>query len=151
VRTSPFGPSPAAPVRAAARLAAPYRAVPYRAAPCLAAVCLVAVCLAAFTAACSAQGPAEGTLTGHLYGVGGPAPGLPRPWPGKVILNGPNVHLDLPVGASGAFSVPVPPGRYTLIGYSPQYESGAVPCRPLGVATVTSGHSTTADIWCQMS
>jgi hypothetical protein len=151
VRTSPFGLSQAAPRRAAAFTARAFTAPACLGAVCLGAVCLGAVCLAAFTAACSAPGPAEGTVTGHLYGVGGPAPGLPRPWPGKVILNGPNVHLDIPVGASGAFSVPVPPGRYTLIGYSPQYESGTVPCRPLGVATVTSGHSTTADIWCQMS
>jgi hypothetical protein len=35
---------------------------------------LAAVCLAGFTAACSGQVPADGTLTGHLYGVGGPAP-----------------------------------------------------------------------------
>jgi hypothetical protein len=117
---------------------------------------LLVVGVTAFAAACSApylsvRGPAEGTLTGHLYGVGGPAPGLPRPWPGTVTLNGSNVHLHLPVGASGAFSVAVPPGRYTLVGYSPQYESGAAPCQPTGVATVTSGHTTTANVWCQMS
>ena len=117
---------------------------------------LLVVCVAACTASCSAlrlpvREPAEGALTGHLYGVGGPAPGLPRPWPGTVTLNGSNVHLQLPVGASGAFSVTVPPGRYTLVGYSPQYESGAAPCLPAGVATVTSGRTTTANVWCQMS
>ena len=46
-------------------------------------------CLAGITAACSGHNPADGTLTGHLYGVGGPAPGLARPWPGTVTLVAP--------------------------------------------------------------
>jgi hypothetical protein len=115
---------------------------------------LAAVCLAGFTAACSGQGaraPADGTLTGHLYGVGGPAPGLPRPWPGTVILTGPGVHRDMPVGASGTFSVMVPAGRYTVVGHSPLYGSGAGLCRAAGIVTVTSGHTTRADVLCQMS
>ena len=74
--------------------------------------------LAGSAAACSGQNPAEGTLTGHLYGVGGPAPGLPRPWPGTVTLTGPGVNRDVPVGASGTYSVTVPAGRYTVTGHS---------------------------------
>ena len=112
---------------------------------------LAAVCLAGFTTACSGQGPADGTLTGHLYGVGGPAPGLPRPWPGTVTLTGPGVHLEVPVSADGAYSVRVPPGRYTVTGHSPLYESGTALCQAAGVATVTSGHSTKADVLCQMA
>ncbi len=112
---------------------------------------LAAVCLAGFTAACSGQGPADGTLTGHLYGVGGPAPASPRPWPGTVTLTAPGVHRDVPVGASGTFSVMVPPGRYAVAGHSPRYESGAGLCRAAGVVTVTSGHTTKADVLCQMS
>jgi hypothetical protein len=77
---------------------------------------LAAVCLAGFTAACSGQVPADGTLTGHLYGVGGPAPGSPRPWPGTVTLTGPGVHRDVPVGATGSYSVMVPAGSYTVAG-----------------------------------
>ena len=112
---------------------------------------LAAVLLAGFTAACSGQNPADGTLTGHLYGVGGPAPGLPRPWPGTVTLTGPGVHRDVPVGTDGTYSVVVPAGRYTVVGRSPLYESDAVLCRATGMATVTSGHTTTADVLCQMS
>src|ERR1700691_2596109 len=70
---------------------------------------LAAVSLAGFVAACSGQAPAEGTLSGHLYGVGGRAPGLPRPWPGTVILTGPGIRRDIPVGSSGSYSVMVPP------------------------------------------
>ena len=112
---------------------------------------LAAVCLAGSCAACSGPSPADGTVTGHLYGVGGPAPGLPRPWPGTVTLNGSGVHRDVPVGASGTYSVTVPAGRYTVTGHSPRYGSGTYLCRAAGIATVTSGHSTKADVLCQMS
>lgn len=112
---------------------------------------LAVVCLAGFTAACSGQEPADGTLTGHLYGVGGPAPGSPRPWPGTVTLTGPGVHRDVPVGPGGSYSVMVPAGRYTVTGHSPLYDSGAGLCQATGAATVTSGHRTDADVLCQMS
>ncbi len=112
---------------------------------------VAAVFLAGFTSACSAQNPADGTLTGHLYGVGGPAPGLPRPWPGTVTVTGPGVHRDVPVGASATYSVTVPAGRYTLVGHSPLYGSGAGLCQAAGVAMVTSGRTTKADVLCQMS
>jgi len=107
-----------------------------------------AVCLAGFTAACSGQNPADGTLTGHLYGVGGPAPGLPRPWPGTVTLTGPQIHRDIPVGASGTYTVMLPAGRYMVVGHSPLY--GGL-CQAAGAATVTTGHTTKADVLCQMS
>jgi hypothetical protein len=112
---------------------------------------LAAVCLACSTTACSGPAPAEGTLTGHLYGVGGPAPGSPRPWPGTVTLTGPGVHLDVSVGASGAYSVTVPPGTYTVVAHSPLYGGGAGLCQAEGAAVVTIGHSTRADVLCQMS
>ena len=102
-------------------------------------------------AGCSGRSGAEGTLAGHLYGVGGPAPGLPRPWPGTVTLTGPGVHQDVSVGADGSYSVTVPAGTYTVAGRSPLYESGATLCRATGAVTVTRGHTTTADVLCQMS
>ena len=111
---------------------------------------VAAVCLAGVTAACSGHDPAGGALTGHLYGVGGPPPGLPRPWPGTVTLTGPGVHRDVPVGASGSYTVMVPAGRYTITGHSPLYGSGTYVCRATGEATVTSGHTTRADVLCQM-
>ncbi len=114
----------------------------------LIALPLAAVCLAGYTAACSNQDPAHGTLTGHLYGVGGPAPGLPRPWPGTVTVTGPGVHRDVPVGADGSYSVMVPAGKYTVVGHSPLY---AGLCQAAGVVTVTSQHTTKADVLCQMA
>ena len=112
---------------------------------------LAAVFLAGVTAACSGPSASDGTLAGHLYGVGGPAPGLPRPWPGTVTLTGPGVHQDVSVGADGSYSVRVPGGVYTVVGRSPLYESGGALCRATEAATVTSGHTTTADVFCQMS
>jgi hypothetical protein len=91
-----------------------------------------------------------GTLTGHLYGVGGPAPGALRPWPGTVTLTGSGVHRDVQVSADGRFSVLVPAGTYTVAGRSPRYGSGAGVCRAAGPATVTAGHRTRADVLCQM-
>jgi hypothetical protein len=111
---------------------------------------LAAVCLAGLTAACSGHDPARGVLTGHLYGVGGPPPGLPRAWPGTVTVTGPGVHRDVPVGAGGIYSVTVPAGKYAVAGRSPLYESGTGSCRAARTATVTSGHSTKADVLCQM-
>jgi hypothetical protein len=131
----------------------------------LAAACLTGVCVAGLVAACAgphpATGPAvvspavvspaaEGTLTGHLYGVGGPAPGAPRSWPGTVTLTGPGVHRDVQVSAAGRFSVLVPAGTYALAGRSPLYQSGTGVCRAAGPATVTTGHRTEADVLCQL-
>ena len=108
------------------------------------------VCLAVLATACSGHNPSDGALTGHLYGVGGPSPGLPRPWPGTVTITGPGIHRDVPVGASGSYTVVLPAGRYTITGHSPLFGGGASPCQALRVATVTSGHTTTADALCEM-
>jgi hypothetical protein len=120
--------------------------------PALAAAGLVSV-----TAACSrpahALWPAAafGTVTGHLYGVGGPAPGLPLAWPGTVTVTGDGFRRDVIVGTGGTFSIAVPVGRYTVVGHSPRYGGGTALCQAAGKATVTRGHSTTADVLCQMS
>jgi hypothetical protein len=140
-------------------------------AACRVAVGLTGTCLAGLLAACSSgphpaatdpaglasAGPAsagsasaEGTLTGHIYGVGGPAPGAPRPWPGTVTLTGPGVHLAIGVGAGGRYSVRVPAGTYAVAGRSPLYQDGAGACRAAGPVTVASGHRTEADVLCQL-
>jgi hypothetical protein len=131
---------------------------------------LAAVCLTGFTAACASPHPAglasagpapaasasagpasaEGILTGHLYAVGGPAPGAPRPWPGTVTLTGPGGRRAISVGAGGGYSVLVPAGTYTVAGRSPLYQDGAGVCQAAGPVMVASGHRTTADVRCQL-
>jgi hypothetical protein len=132
---------------------------------------LAAACLTGFTTACSNPHPAgpasaaaasapapasagrasaEGILAGHLYAVGGPPPGAPRPWPGTVTLIGPGVHRAIAVGAGGSYSVLVPAGTYAVAGRSPLYQDGAGACRATGPVTVTSGHRTRADVLCQL-
>jgi hypothetical protein len=138
--------------------------------------CLAGACLAGLLAACSsgphaasgapamgapaagssitagpvAAAPVAGTLAGHLYAVGGPAPGAPRPWPGTVTLTGPGEHRYIAVGAAGRFSVQVPAGIYIVAGRSPRYEDGTGVCRAARPATVTVGHLTQTDIFCQL-
>ena len=121
---------------------------------------LAAVCLTGLTTACSnphpaasaSAGPASaaGILAGHLYAVGGPAPGAPRPWPGTVTLTGPGGRRAIAVGADGGYSVLVPAGTYAVAGRSPLYQDGAGACRAAGPAMVTSGHRTRADVLCQL-
>jgi hypothetical protein len=143
---------------------------------CLAAAGLAAAGLAGFITACSVSphpaavapaagppgaivpaagppagvAPAVGTLTGHLYGVGGPPPGAPRPWPGTITLTGPGMHRDIQVGPGGRFSVLVPAGTYAVAGRSPLYQSSAGSCRAARPAVVIAGHRTQADVLCQM-
>jgi hypothetical protein len=118
---------------------------------------MAALCLTGFTVACSSPqpvlagvAPAQGILTGHLYAVGGPAPGRWRPWPGAVTLTGTGMHRDIEVGTGGGYSAWVPAGSYVVAGRSPLYQGGAVACRAAGPATVTGGHRTEADVLCQL-
>jgi hypothetical protein len=68
----------------------------------------------------------------------------------QVTVTGPGVRRDVPAGASGAYSVTVPAGRYTVAGRSPLYASGAGLCQAAGAATVTSGHTIKTGVLCQM-
>lgn len=62
------------------------------------------------------------------------------------------LHLELQVGQDGSYSVDVPPGTYTVVGYSPTALSGnqQMDCPANGVAEVTSGATTTADPICSI-
>jgi hypothetical protein len=94
--------------------------------------------------------PGGGTLRGHLYGVGGPAPGAQAPWAGTVTVTGSGFHRDIAVGPDGAYSLTLPPGSYTVVGHSPSYDDAAAPCPAPREAKITSGSSTTLDAICQM-
>lgn len=113
----------------------------------LAGACL----LVAFLAACSGHsGPqATGTLTGHLFLVGGPAPGTPRALTGKVIANGPRGRRATATDATGKFVLHLPAGRYSLIGRSPLYDGGRTVCKPATQITIQPAGQQTANVYCQ--
>lgn len=94
----------------------------------------------------------RGTVSGHLFAVGGPAPGSPRPLSGSVTLILSTNHskvAQVPVGADGAFSIDVLPGQYELAGTSPLYNGGKVTCNATSPVTVKVGATVTADVYCQ--
>ena len=94
----------------------------------------------------------DGTRTGALEAVGGPAPGAPRPLPGNVTLRSRDgATFTSTAGSDGAFSLQVPAGSYTATGRSPLYQSGDVDCQALGPVTVTAGASSRMDVFCQES
>lgn len=96
--------------------------------------------------------PRSGALRGHLYGVGGPAPGRRRPFPGTITVSGSGsgTRREAKADSDGAYSMTIPPGRYTVTGHSPGYNGGAVPCPAQNPAQVSNGGTTTLDVYCQM-
>lgn len=88
-------------------------------------------------------------ITGTLQTVGGPPPGLPTNVPGTVRFDSSNgVTVTAPVGKDGRFTAAVPPGTYTVTGFSPRYYNG-----PCGGDTVTIPGQVPAPVvhvYCQM-
>ena len=116
--------------------------------------------LAAGCASSGAQPPATGHLTGKLVMEGGPlGPGGKQP--GERAMSGTvtlaaagHQPVTVKVGSSGAFSVPLPPGRYQVSGRSPQImeidggRSRELPCSQPTLAAVTAGHTATITLTC---
>lgn len=114
--------------------------------------------MGALVAACSAAPAppaAEGTITGVLQAVGGPAPGSPRPLPGTIWLhrqkdagsNQPQTY-SMTTGVDGKFSERVSVGVYMLNGRSPLYQAFRADC-VAGPITVSPGRTTRVVVSCQ--
>jgi hypothetical protein len=113
--------------------------------PAMAASVLLASC----SSPDSPPGP-TGTLTGTLQAVGGPSGAGPRALSGQITLHGSNGHItSITVAANGRFSAPVPVGKYTVSGQSPQYQGGNADCRASGPVTVTQGVTSTVKVDCE--
>jgi hypothetical protein len=125
--------------------------------------CLLAGLLTGLLTGCAATG-AQPSATGHLagrlvmeggpIGPGGQQPGE-RPIAGAVTVTAAGHQpVSVKVGSSGAFSVPLPPGRYQLSGRSPAIvevdggHSRELPCSQPASATVTAGHTATITLTC---
>jgi hypothetical protein len=101
-------------------------------------------------AATTATTAATGVLQGHLYGVGGPNPGLHQAWPGTVTISGPGLTRNITVAADGAYSATVAPGQYVVVGHSPRYDDGKTACLAANGAQVSAGAAVTLDVLCQL-
>lgn len=88
-------------------------------------------------------------VTGRLEGVGGPAPGAPRPWPGTVAWRGPT-HGTVHIATDGRFLLSLPPGRYRVTGHSPRYGDGRYVCRATRPLVVRAGSPVHLDVLCQL-
>lgn len=88
-------------------------------------------------------------VSGRLQTAGGPAGAQVMHWPGTIRARGP-VHQTVQTDADGRFHLRLPPGRYRVIGHSPQYEDGRYPCRAAGTLVVTKGVPVRVDVVCQL-
>ena len=116
--------------------------------------------------ACSSSSPrgaaskvssAEGTVTGTLNLVGGPAPGTDRPAAGEVYAFTTASLAGQPIGtvkanSNGSFRLRLPPGTYYLAATSPSYSidppSATPPCRGEAPAVVSRGSTNHVDVVC---
>lgn len=97
--------------------------------------------------------PTPVRVVGRLLGVGGPAPGTARPFPGRITVR----EVGTPVNAwtvrttaGGAYVVRLPPGRWHLSGHSPVYDGGHAECLAPHVVTVRGEHPVHINVYCQM-
>jgi hypothetical protein len=105
--------------------------------------------LAGCSSPTSPPGP-TGSLTGTLQAVGGSPGDAPRALSGQITLHGSSGHITgITVAANGRFSVPVPVGKYTVSGRSPQYKGGTADCHASGPVTVTEGLTSSVKVECQ--
>ena len=102
-------------------------------------------------AACSQQPRATtGTLQGHLYRVGGPAPGSPVPLSGTITVTGNATSWEIKADVDGYYTVAVPPGRYTVTGHSPNINDSRQPCPAPNPGQISIGRTTTLDSYCSI-
>lgn len=107
-----------------------------------------ALSVAAHTSQKAPSGTTEtDVLRGRLLFVGGPAPGLPRPLSGTVVVTG-KLTLAVSVGPDGRFVATVPAGTYRLAGSSPAFGSGQYGCHAMSRVRVVPNETVRADVLC---
>jgi len=91
------------------------------------ATCIAMMALQAAPAYAATTTGQQAALVGKLGIEGGPYPGGFHPTSGSVKVEFYSVPLVLkqPVGSSGQFKIPLPPGRYTVIGCGPSASDGS--------------------------
>ncbi len=100
---------------------------------------------------------ATGTVSGHLFAVGGLV-NQTRPLSGVVFVSG-RGNMFVPagpgrftgaVGSDGEYVVTVPAGRYSVTGRSPQFNGGRTTCFARGPVIVSEGAVVVANVVCPM-
>jgi hypothetical protein len=121
---------------------------------------MLALAATSLSAACTASharpstptsSPASNaTLTGRLIEVGGPAPGLARPVPGSVNIDGP-VSRHVSVGPDGKYAAALPVGTYTVTGAMGQDTTSPGGCRTIAdTVTLAAGQAVVSDVVCSV-
>ena len=121
---------------------------------------MLALAATSLTAACTTtharpttptSSPASNaTLTGRLIEVGGPAPGLARPVPGSVNIDGP-VSRHVTVGPDGKYVAVLPAGTYTVTGAMGQDTNSPGGCRTIAdTVTLAAGQPVVSDVVCSV-
>jgi hypothetical protein len=101
---------------------------------------------------------ATGAISGRLLAVGGLVDET-RPLGGRIFASS-RGNIFVPtgsgqftasVGSDGEYSITVPPGRYTVAGRSPQYNSGRTPCLAAKMPVIVrDGGDVVANVLCQL-
>ncbi|MHB1431538.1 MAG: carboxypeptidase-like regulatory domain-containing protein [Streptosporangiaceae bacterium] len=107
--------------------------------------------LAAVISGCGTGSGRHGQVIGHLLAVGGPAPGQDRPLPGRVVATtAAGQRVTVTVGPAGRYTISLPPGTYTLTGYSPHVRSGhgEMRCTAMHPVTVRASHRALRNVIC---
>jgi hypothetical protein len=94
---------------------------------------------------------AMGVLRGHLYVIGGPAPGIKKAISGVASISGKNFRKDVAINDDGAYSVSLSPGEYTVEGHSPKVtQNGREVTFSSDAVTIASGRQVTLDLECHV-
>lgn len=97
--------------------------------------------------------PEAGEIRGTFIAVGGPAGAPNVPQIGMVTLTEMTTKKTYTVrsGADGRFTISVPPGTYTAVGLTPEFQvsNREAPCGSVGAASVTAGRTVPLTIVCE--
>ncbi len=95
----------------------------------------------------------RGVIAGQFLAVGGPFGAQPSPQRGRIIVRKHGrLLLTVRVPRNGGFRIATLPGRYSLVGYTPQFhvDGSKGACRPIRpVVVIRAGHTTHVNVYCE--
>lgn len=92
-----------------------------------------------------------GIIEGTMREVGGPPPGIDKRLPGSLTASRTDGKpVTAAVDGAGRFSLSLAPGKYHVVGHSPQYGDGTYDCEAGGPVTVTAHTVTHIELVCSI-